>query len=263
MERRVPFTRDLYIVSDSADVLKKAVDDGALIVQLRDKIGPESVIMEKAQEIRSYKEGRSFHFILNDDPALAVRVSADGVHVGQDMSTEEARRIAGPAMIVGKTTHNMEQARQAVRDGADYISVGPVYATPTKPGRPAVGLGYVREAAENLEIPFVAIGGIDLTNIDDVLEAGAKTIGIVRAHGDAKEMLRRIRGLRTITIRVNGKERTVEEGTSLKDFILGTGAKAEGVIAELNAKVIQRNFWADTALDHGDVLELVSLVGGG
>ena len=96
-------------------------------------------------------------------------------------------------MIIGKTTHNLEQARQAIADGADYISAGPVYPTPTKPGRPAVGLSYVKEVAENLEIPFVAIGGIDLSNIDEVLAAGAKTIAVVRAWRDAAVLLRRIR----------------------------------------------------------------------
>jgi thiamine-phosphate pyrophosphorylase len=109
------------------------------------------------------------------------------------MSTLEARAIVGEEMIVGKTTHNLEQGRQAIRDGADYISTGPVYATPTKPGRAPVGLAYVREAAEHLDIPAVAIGGIDLSNVDDVLAAGAKTIGVVRASSDAVELLKRIK----------------------------------------------------------------------
>ena len=106
----------------------------------------------------------------------------------------EARRIVGDSLILGKTTHNLMQAREAISEGADYISVGPVYATPTKPGRPAVGLQYVREAAENVDIPFVAIGGIDLSNIRDVLSAGARTIGIVRAWKDAGELLALIKG---------------------------------------------------------------------
>lgn len=192
--KKEPFTRDLYIVSDSVDVLIKAVEDGASIVQLRDKKGDENGIIRKAREVLAYKKVQPFLFILNDNPELAKKTGADGVHIGQDMSTTEARAIAGPEMIVGKTTHSLEQARLAVREGADYISVGPVYATPTKPGRPAVGLPYVREAAAHLDIPFVAIGGIDLTNVDEVIGAGAKTIGIVRAHGDARALLERIRG---------------------------------------------------------------------
>jgi thiamine-phosphate pyrophosphorylase len=190
--RKIPFKNDLYVISASVDDLKQAVNDGAAIVQLRDKTGDERTVLEKARQMVEYKKVRDFVFILNDDPRLAVKTGADGVHIGQDMETREARAIVGD-LIVGKTTHNLEQGRQAIADGADYISIGPVYPTPTKPGRPAVGLEYVREAAQNLDIPAVAIGGIDLTNIDDVLAAGAKTIGVVRACTDAPELLKRIR----------------------------------------------------------------------
>lgn len=187
------FQYDLYVISDAVWPLKKAIDDGAAIVQLRDKTDGEKIIIEKAREIIAYKREKPFTFILNDEPSLAVIVGADGVHVGQDFSTTEARRIIGDGMILGKTTHNLEQARQAIKSGADYVSVGPVYPTPTKPGRPAVGLAYVREAAANIHIPFVVIGGIDLTNIDEVLAAGAKTVGIVRAYGDTGALLAKIR----------------------------------------------------------------------
>lgn len=193
MKRRTPFTNDLYVVSSSVAELKQAVDDGAAIVQLRDKTSDERTILEKARELVRYRQVKTFIFILNDDPSLAVKAGADGVHVGQDMSTRQARAIVGEEMIVGKTTHNLEQGRQAIEDGADYISTGPVYATPTKPGRQPVGLAYVREAAGRLDIPAVAIGGIDLSNIDDVLAAGAKTIGVVRACSDAVELLKRIK----------------------------------------------------------------------
>lgn len=193
MERRIPFTKDLYVVSASVSELKQAVADGAAIIQLRDKTGDEAAVLEKARELTGLRKQKPFVFILNDDPHLAVRAGADGVHIGQDMSTVETRRIIGEEMILGKTTHNLEQGRQAVLDGADYISTGPVYATPTKPGRPAVGLEYVRQAAQHLDIPFVAIGGIDLTNIDDVLAAGARTVAVVRAWRDAAELLKRIR----------------------------------------------------------------------
>jgi thiamine-phosphate pyrophosphorylase len=190
----VPFARDLYVVSDSVHSLKASVLAGATIVQLRDKSGNSQLVKEKAREVVDFKSNHSFLFIINDDPILATDVGADGVHIGQDMSTGEVRGIIGDSMIIGKTTHNLDQGREAIHDGADYISVGPVYATPTKPGRPAVGLEYVRAAAQNLKIPFVTIGGIDLTNIDDVLEAGATTIGVVRAWKDSSVLLERIRG---------------------------------------------------------------------
>jgi thiamine-phosphate diphosphorylase len=122
-----------------------------------------------------------FHIIRADDPS------------DRNDGPGEVRKIIGRNMILGKTTHNLDQGRQAIREGADYISVGPVYPTPTKPGRPAVGLEYVREAAHHLDIPFVAIGGVDLSTIDDVLGAGAKTVAVVRAFHQTAELLRRVK----------------------------------------------------------------------
>jgi thiamine-phosphate pyrophosphorylase len=190
----LPFEYDVYVVSDSPDVLKKAVDNGAAIVQLRDKNSDKKVIYQKALEVVEYKKEHDFIFILNDDPWLAKKVGADGVHVGQDeKSLKKIRRVVGPDMIIGRTTHSLAQGLQAQKDGVNYISVGPIFPTPTKPGRPAVGLEYVREAAANIEIPFVTIGGIDLKNIDKVLKAGARTIGIVRAHNDLPKILNKVK----------------------------------------------------------------------
>jgi len=117
--KKAPFTNDLYVISDSVDVLKKAVDDGAAIIQLRDKTGEESIIREKACKILAYKQIRPFVFILNDNPGLAAAIGADGVHVGQDTSTPETRKLIGEGMILGKTTHSLEQAKQAIQEGAD------------------------------------------------------------------------------------------------------------------------------------------------
>jgi len=179
----------VYVISDDPARLLRAVDDGATIVQLRDKTADAETIRAKAERIAAHPKRAGFLFFLNDDAALAMEVGADGVHIGQDTDTVQTRRIIGHALL-GKTTHSLEQAQQAAQDGADYISAGPVYPTPTKPGRPAVGLEYVRAVVEWGQLPFVAIGGIDATNIDDVLAAGARVIGIVRA--DAQTILRKI-----------------------------------------------------------------------
>jgi len=186
------FNHAIYVISDSIDVLKKAVDDGAAAVQLRDKSGDLESIREKARAMVLYKRSKNFIFILNDHPKLAVEVNADGVHIGQDYETAEARRIVGPDLIIGKSTHSIEQGLEAQKEEANYISVGPVFLTPTKPGRKAVGLEYVREAAGKISLPFVAIGGIDLDNVGAVLEAGAKTIGVVRAASAVPQFLKLI-----------------------------------------------------------------------
>jgi len=169
------------VVSDSPVILKRAIEDGATILQLRDKSGDKAAIRAKATEVSAHPKRNDFLFILNDDPELALEIGADGVHIGQDTDSVQTRAIVGETFLIGKTTHHLDQARQAERDGMNYISAGPVYPTPTKPGRPAVGLEYVRAVAENFSLPFVAIGGIDETNVDAVLHAGACTVGIVRA----------------------------------------------------------------------------------
>lgn len=193
--RRVPpFENDVYVVSDDVETLKRAALDGAAIIQLRDKTSPPDVVYAKALAVAAFRKDRDCIFILNDAPDLAVKAGADGVHIGQDTDPGQARAIVGPEMIVGRTTHNIEQGKKAEAEKlVDYISVGPVYATPTKPGRQPTGLAYVREAAAQLTIPFVAIGGIGPENLDDVLGAGARTIGVVRQAPRTAEFLRRIR----------------------------------------------------------------------
>ena len=189
---RALFDGAVYVISDSPEVLQKAIEDGVRILQLRDKSGDAARIRAKASLLLAHPRRNDFLFILNDSPELALEIGADGVHIGQDTDSAQTRARVGGAFVIGKTTHNLEQARQAERDGMDYLSAGPVYPTPTKPGRPAVGLEYVRAVAENLSTPFVAIGGIDETNLDAVLGAGARTVGIVRAAALAPLFLNRI-----------------------------------------------------------------------
>ncbi|MEI7591035.1 MAG: thiamine phosphate synthase, partial [Deltaproteobacteria bacterium] len=180
--RKIPFEKDIYAISDDVTLLKEAIEQGAKIVQLRDKNADKESIIEKSHKLLMLKKNTDFIFILNDEPEIAVAVGADGVHIGQDYDTKQARKTIGDDAILGKTTHGIEQAMLAVNEGADYVSAGPVFATPTKPDRKPTTLNYVTQITRaNLPIPFVAIGGIDLSNIDIVLGAGAKTVGIVRA----------------------------------------------------------------------------------
>ncbi|MFM7264112.1 MAG: thiamine phosphate synthase, partial [Cyanobium sp.] len=109
-------------------------------------------------------------------------VEADGVHLGQgDLPVAVARRLLGPAPLIGRSTHGLEQLRAAVAEGSDYLGVGQVHATPTKPGREPVGLAYVRAAAAEAPIPFFAIGGIDASTLAAVRQAGAERVAVVRA----------------------------------------------------------------------------------
>jgi thiamine-phosphate pyrophosphorylase len=158
------------------DFLAGAVRGGVDIVQLRMKDASDAAILAAAERFARH----DVLLIINDRPDLAITAGADGVHVGQDdMSVDEARAVVGPEGIVGLSTHTPEQVDGA--GGADYIGVGPVYATPTKPGRPAVGLGLVRYASKHARLPFFAIGGIGLDNVEAVAAAGAERVAVVRA----------------------------------------------------------------------------------
>jgi thiamine-phosphate pyrophosphorylase len=182
----------LYAVTDlrveGSDDLKKieaAFRGGADIVQLRSKALTDAALIRLGCRIRKIAEKAHKLFFMNDRLDLALATGADGVHLGQeDMPILEARKLAqqvGRKLWIGKSTHSLKQAMAAVREGADYIGVGPVFATPTKPHVMSVGLRFVKQAAMKVRIPWVAIGGIDLGNICDVTAAGATRIAVVRA----------------------------------------------------------------------------------
>jgi thiamine-phosphate pyrophosphorylase len=173
---------------DPEGTLNAAMGGGALMVELRDREQPRSAIERSGRTFRRLADTYSALFIVNDDPYLAVELRADGVHVGQDdMDPAEARRIMGPDAIIGLSTHSREQIEAAAAAPVDYISVGPIWETPTKEGRPATGLELIRTAAEVAAKPWFAIGGIDAGNVDEVVGAGANRICVVRAIRDAAD----------------------------------------------------------------------------
>jgi thiamine-phosphate pyrophosphorylase len=176
----------MYFVADRAGLergLEGALRGGADLVQLRDKAAGDDELLRAAAWVRERCLAHGALFVLNDRPDLAVRAGADGVHVGQDdMAVADARAIVGADAIVGLSTHSIEQAEAGARSGADYIAVGPVHATPTKDGRPAIGLDPVRYAAEHVRgVPWFAIGGIDAETVGAVVAAGARRAVVVRA----------------------------------------------------------------------------------
>jgi thiamine-phosphate pyrophosphorylase len=168
-------------------LLHAALTGGVDIVQLREKELDKDEIERSARTFRRLCDTHSALFIVNDDPWLARECGADGVHVGQDdVSAREAREILGPEAIIGLSTHSPEQLAGSATAPVDYVSVGPIWETPTKEGRPGVGLGYVQHAAANAPHPFFAIGGIDPSNAAEVVSAGARRLGVVRAIRDSE-----------------------------------------------------------------------------
>ena len=175
----------LYLVCDARplDWLRAALRGGVDIVQLRDRSLDDDGLVAAAQAFRTAASEAGALFILNDRPDLVAACGADGVHVGQEDATPAAARATvGPERIVGRSTHEPAQADAAQADpDVDYLAIGPVHATPTKPGRLAAGLGYVSYAARTVTKPWFAIGGLDAGNVDAVLARGAQRIVVVRA----------------------------------------------------------------------------------
>ena len=177
-------TARLYLVCGEAPdaFLHAALRGGVDIVQLRCKDAEDNRILAAGARVAAACSAHGALFILNDRPDLAAELGADGVHVGQDdASVASARGLVGHDRIVGLSTHSPDQIDAAAQMGVDYIGVGPVYATPTKPGRSPVGLDLVRYAAGRASMPWFAIGGVDADTVSEVAEAGARRIAVVRA----------------------------------------------------------------------------------
>jgi thiamine-phosphate pyrophosphorylase len=181
--------RNLYLLvtenlchHGSGPALQGAMKGGVGIVQLREKQLNDRELVLKARRIREWTHESNVMFIMNDRPDLAVLAEADGVHVGQDeLTVKDARRIVGPDRLVGVSTHTIEQARQAVLDGADYLGVGPVFHSTTKQFDAFAGLEFVKQVVAEIRLPFYAIGGICVENVDQVIAAGAERIAVSAA----------------------------------------------------------------------------------
>lgn len=163
-------------------VVRAALASGIRMIQLRQKQTSDQRLLEMAKWIREWTHEAEAIFILNDRPDIAVLAEADGVHIGQtDLSVHDVRQIVGTKKLVGLSTHNMEQARQAVLSGADYIGMGPTFPSTTKQFNEFAGLPFISEVARGIDLPAFAIGGISLENAPHVIEAGARRIAISSA----------------------------------------------------------------------------------
>ena len=174
-----------------------AVRAGVKMVQLRMKDAPRGEVVAVAKSLRLITAGTDTNFIVNDDPSIAAEVGADGVHVGQtDMPVGEVRRLYPSLRIVGLSTHSPEQALAAIALRPDYIGVGPIFATPTKKiPDPVLGVETASRMIASVPFPAVAIGGIDLGNLAEVVRAGARNWSVVRAVCGSADPFAAIRSL--------------------------------------------------------------------
>ena len=166
--------------SEIAGIAEQMIDGGVDLIQVRAKARPSTEIVEIATTLRDITRRRGVPLVINDHPKITRSVQAEGVHLGQDdLSIAEAREIAGPDCVVGKSTHSVDQAIRAFYEGADYIGFGPIFATPTKPEYSPVGLEEIHKVHVAVRIPIFCIGGIKLDNLPELLAAGARRVVIV------------------------------------------------------------------------------------
>lgn len=197
--------RLLLVTDPRPDLVERvaaAVRGGVDVVQLRDKHAPTEELLPLARELKDICNREGAIFTVNDDPKLARLSDAAGLHVGQqDAPVEEVRELLGPDSTIGVSASSVEEARKAVRDGADYLGVGTVFATPTKTDTEVSGLALVEAVArERLPVPWFAIGGIDLENAPEVAAAGAPGFAVVRAVLDADDPEAAARELRAVLV---------------------------------------------------------------
>lgn len=190
--------------------VEMACRGGADVVQLRDKGLTGEQVVAIGRDLAQICRKHGVIFIINDHLEEALACGADGVHLGQhDRSVAEARKAADERLkqqprpgenlfLIGCSTHSLEEGLKAQADGADYVGCGPIFTTPTKPDTPAVGLGLVKQFREKLQIPFVAIGGVDRMNLAKIIKAGARCIGVVRAVFGADDVEKAARSLKDL-----------------------------------------------------------------
>ena len=197
---------DLYIITDQRishgkshlEVAKAALAGGATVIQFRDKEMKDSEAIVACREIYKLTKKKGVSFIVNDRVEVAKAVDADGVHLGQeDMSFSSARKILGKEKIIGISVETVEQALKAVEGGADYLGVGPIYPTATKlDAGKVLGIARLKEIRESVNIPIVAIGGINENNLEEVLKAGVDGVAVISAVVSAPDITEACRKLK-------------------------------------------------------------------
>ncbi|HMP80319.1 MAG TPA: thiamine phosphate synthase [Pirellulaceae bacterium] len=182
-----------------ADFIAQLVAGGVDLIQLRDKSLDDRQLLQRGEVLGQLVAGTHVRWVMNDRADLAVAAKAHGVHLGQtDLPVRDARRIVGPHRLIGVSSHDIQQARQAVLDGANYIGVGPVFDSQTKAFSALAGLDVVRQVADEIALPAFAIGGIDDTNIELVCEAGMPRVAVSRAVCTAVDPQQAVRAMKRV-----------------------------------------------------------------
>jgi thiamine-phosphate pyrophosphorylase len=204
--KKDPLEFDLYPVTcqklsrgrSNLEVLEELIRGGAQVVQLREKDLSKREFLDLARAFRERTHAAGMALIINDHIDVCRAVHADGIHLGQDdFPVREARELLGPLAVIGVSTHSVEQALKAVEEGADYINVGPIFATQTKElSGPPVGVELFLQVRKLVDIPITVMGGINLSNVDQLVQAGAERIAVVSAVVGAEDIAGAVREFR-------------------------------------------------------------------
>lgn len=183
------FTSGIYLISDDESILEQGLTWKVSAIQLRDKVSSKQTILKKALRIQKKAKQAGIPFIVNDYLDIALLSNADGLHTGQDdLAIPLIRQLLGPHKLIGRSTQTLEQGIEAQNDGADYIGIGPIFSTPSKPEKQAIGLDYLKEAKKYIAILYVAIGGINLESMAQVAPCKPPLVGLIRAYKEIPEI---------------------------------------------------------------------------
>jgi len=264
------------------DIAEAAIAGGVDMIQMREKGKPQGELLGLGKQLAALCKEKSVIFIVNDNPVLAKEVNADGVHLGQEdlkqCPINKAREIIGSNKIIGISTHSVKEFETANGEDVDYIAFGPVFPTKTKDY--FLGTNDMPKVLEIARKPVFFIGGINLSNMGELLALGATNIALIRGITEAedmagvagmfKERLLRPFGARNdggeerkMKIKINGKDESVERSVNISELISKKGLSCDKIVVEHNLRIVYKEEWAGIALQENDNIEIVSFVGGG
>ena len=256
---------------NAEEVAERAIAGGVDMIQMREKSKPKGELIALGKRLSGLCRDRGVMFIVNDDPALAKEVDADGVHLGQEdclkCSPARAREVLGAEKIIGVSTHSLEEFMKANEEECDYAAFGPIFSTKTK--NYFLGTARIEEIAKAAKKPVIFIGGIKLSNIGEILKRGGRNIALIRGITAAEDITAATREFKKImtgnstNIRINGKPETIKSAASLKELISGRGLIPEHIVVEHNEVIVPKEEWDRIVPGDNDKIEIISFVGGG
>jgi thiamine-phosphate pyrophosphorylase len=270
---------------DVLDIAEQAIEAGIDMLQIREKSIAEEDLLSLGKKLLCLCRDKGIPFIVNDNPEIAKKIGADGVHLGQEdikkFPLQYTRSILGKRKIIGISTHSLEQFQTANSQDFNYIAFGPIFPTKTKDY--CIGMDGVEEVLSISSKQVIFIGGINTSNVDRLIAKGAGNIAVIRAimeADDIKLSIKKIQGRflsprrfvsqsetagaqETGFIKVNGKEQAISYPGTIFDLINSKGLDRKAVVVEHNYNIVPKEKWHETVINKGDNIEIVSFVGGG